>query len=236
MNVRHLIALFCVACAPFVSAQVQLEKPTTPPASTETTPSASPSTAEPTAPAPAQTPAPAPVTLPPPPEPPRAANPIGLLILAIILSHVCLPVGVIIGIVLLLLVLKLFRGGITKVLLGVAATSGGAKAIRTALVVIGCFIVLPAGFMGLNWASKWMDYRVSGATWWIYGLVVSVLTGLVFFSIVKAIARALKKKFMGNMGGMAGLAGMGGMGGFVGMPGMNGGRDLPGRNRGKKRR
>jgi hypothetical protein len=68
-------------------------------------------------------------------------------------------------------------------------------------------------------------------------LVVSVLTGFVFFTIVRAIARGVKKKFAGKMGGMmGGMGGMGGFGGMGGMGGMGGGRDLPGRQRGKKRR
>jgi hypothetical protein len=159
------------------------------------------------------------------------------LILAVILAHICLPIGVLIGLVLLLVVIKFFRGGVTKLVMGMAATGGGARAIRGVLVIVGCFIVLPAGFMGLNWASKWMDHRVSAPTWWIYGLVVSVLTGFVFFTLVKAIARALKQKFMGKMGGMmGGFGGMGGMSGFGGMNGVGGGRNLPGRERGKKRR
>src|SRR5688572_314512 len=214
MNVRYLIALLCLAFAPFVRAQVQLEKPNPP--ATETAPAPAPNAT--TAPAPAPTsstdattapapaPAPAPIFLPPPPppEPPRAANPIGLLILAVILSHVCLPLGLLVGLILLLVVIKFFRGGLTKLVMGMAATGGGARAIRGVLVLIGCFIVLPSGFMGLNWASKWMDYRVAGPTWFFYGLVVSVLTGLVFFTLVRAIARALKKKFLGKMGGMMG--------------------------------
>jgi hypothetical protein len=175
--------------------------------------------------------------MPPPSEPPRADNPIGLLILAVVLAHICLPLGVLIGIVLLLLILKLYRGGIMKILMGLAAT-GGARVIKKVLIFVGCLIVLPAGFLGLNWATKIMDARVSGATWFIYGVVVSVLTGLVFFSLMKAIARTLKKRFAGRMGGMMGsMGGMGGMGGFGGMGGpgglIGGTRD---KSRGKKRR
>lgn len=227
MNLRYLIALVFFGCAPFLSAQVELEKPNNP------APSAEPAPAE-SVPAPQTAPAPVQFPAPPPPAPPREENPLGLLILAVILAHICLPLGLLIGLVLLLIVIKFFRGGLTKLVMGMAATGGGAKAMRGVLIMIGCFIVIPAGFMGLNWAAKWMDHRVSGATWWIYGLVVSVLTGFVFFSVMRAIARAVKKKFMGKMGGMMG--GLGGMGGFGGMGGMGGGRDLPGKSRGKKRR
>jgi hypothetical protein len=177
MNFRHLLVLGTVlmlVAAAF--GQVPLENPS--PA----------------------TPAPAPsMPLAPPPEP-QAESPFGLLILAVILAHVCLPLSLILVLVVMLLGFRLFRGGLTKVLMGLAA-AGGAKGLKGILSVIGCIVVLPAGFLGLNWAARWLDHPVSGATWWVYWLVVCVVTGLVFVTLAKAVGRALKQKFMGRMGG-----------------------------------
>jgi hypothetical protein len=177
MNFRHLLVLGSVLMLVAVAfGQVPLENPS------------------PATPAPAT-----PMPLAPPPEP-QAESPFGLLILAVILAHVCLPLSLILVLVVMLLGFRLFRGGLTKVLMGLAA-AGGAKGLKGILSVIGCIVVLPAGFLGLNWAARWLDHPVSGVTWWVYWLAVCVVTGLVFVSIAKAVGRALKQKFMGRMGG-----------------------------------
>jgi hypothetical protein len=245
--------LALVGIADAWAQEPQLEK-TNPPSGAPAVPAATPGTSSAPAPSegavppptntPAATPAPAaPVPLmPPPAEPPPQQNPIGLLILAVILAHVCLPLSLIAGIIILLIIVRLFKGGLTKLAMGLAA-GGGLKALKQLLLFIGCLIVLPAGLLGLNWAVKWMDYRLEDSTWWIYGLVVSVLTGLVFFALMKAIARVLKKQLMGRMGGMAGMMGgmRGGGGGFPGGFGggfgdlLGGGGDSP-KDRRKKRR
>lgn len=180
MNLRHLLSfVFVVMLVATTYGQVPLENPV---------------------------PSPVPVLPPPPPEP-QAENPFGLLVLAVILAHVCLPLSLVLVLIVLLLCFRLFRGGLTKVLMGLAA-AGGAKGLKGILTVIGCIVVLPAGFMGLNWAARWLDHPVSGGTWWVYALVVCVMTGLVFVSVAKAVGRALKQKFMGRMGaGMMGQFG-----------------------------
>jgi hypothetical protein len=181
MNLRSLfIVVFALLLVAIVSGQVPLENPV---------------------------PQPAPVTsVPPPPPPPepQTSNPIGLLILAVVLAHVCLPLSLLMMVIVLLVCFKLFRGGLTKFVMGLAA-AGGAKGLKGILTTLGCLVVLPAGFMGLNWAVRWLDYPVPGATRWIYALVVSVVTGWVFFTLMKAVVRAAKQKLMGRMG--AGLMG-----------------------------
>jgi hypothetical protein len=215
MNLRYLtIVLFLVFGAFAFGQEPQLEKPADAPAA-------------PAAPAATQpSPAPAP------------QNPFGLLILGVILAHVCLPLGVIVAIILLLILIRVFKGQMMKLAMGAAATGGVARVIKSVLITLGVLIVLPAGFMGLNWASKWMDHRVSGVTYGVYGIVVSVVTGFVFFALMKAVGRALKKNLAGKMGGMGGMmGGMGGMGGFGGFPGMGGDqRELRGKPRGGKKR
>src|SRR5687768_8748620 len=114
MILRYLI--FTVVLLAFgigLDAQVQLEKPSP----TESVPARPPSPA----------PAPAPVTpIPTPPAEPASQSPFGLLILGVILAHVCLPISLILCLVVLLIGFRLFRGGLTKVLMGIAA-AGGAK-------------------------------------------------------------------------------------------------------------
>ena len=241
MNLRHFTFAFFVLFGAFAIGQTpQLEKPAEParaPAATQPATTAPDSTPKPAA-APVSTPAPAPMPMPPPPEPPAAKNPLGLLILGVILAHVCLPLGVIIALILVLILARVFKGALMKLAMGAAAAGGFARIIKAVLVTLGFLIVLPSGFLGLNWASKWTDHRVYGATYWIYGLVVAVVTGFVFFALMKAVGRALKKQLAGRLGGMGGMmGGMGGMGGFGGFPGMNGDqRELRGKPRGGKKR
>lgn len=176
---------------------------------------------------------PLPAPLPEPPQSPPTNSPVGLLILAIVMAHVSLPITLA-GLLLILIVLvRVFKSGLTKFLMQVAAAGGGVKALKGILVTLGCIVVLPAGLMGLNFAAKILDQPVNGPTWWIYGLAVSVLTGMVFFALMKKVGQVLKKQLAGKMGG--GFGGMmGGMGGFGGMGGMGGMKDP--RKGGKPRR
>lgn len=249
MNLRSVLTLLVFGLGTLAHAQVELEKSAPPAPGPQPTlqPAPAPAPAQP-APAPAPTsappatpqaaPAPAPFSMPPPPEPPAARSPIGLLILAVILAHVCLPLGVVIGVLLLFLIVRFFRGGLMKLAMGLAASGGAARAIKGVLVVVGSLIVFPSGFLGLNWAAGWMDYPVSGGTYWVYGIVVSVLTGFVFVAVAKTIGRALKKSLAGRMGMMGGMRGMGGgFEGFAGFGGMgDNSRDLRDRKGKKKRR
>ena len=237
MKLHYLILFLFLALCALSQGQVNLEKP-----ANETPPPSAPATAPEPAPA-APAPAPPAMPLPPPSDPPpESKNPFGLLVLAVILAHVCLPVGVLIALILVMILLRVFKGGIMKLVVALA-TGGGAQAIKKVLGFLGILIVVPAGFLGLNWASKWSDHRVEGPTFMVYGVLVAFLTGFVFFTIMRAVATALKKRFLGKgmAGMMKGMGGMGGMGGLGGLEGMLGGGDRGDRDRrggkgGKRRR
>lgn len=165
---------------------------------------------------PLENPVPSMPAMPPPPEP-KDPSPVGLLILAVILAHVCLPLSVIIALLIAILLVRMFKSGLTKFFMGVMA-AGGMKSIKGLLSFIGGLIVLPAGMLGFHWATRIMDHPASGATWWIYALLVSVLTGMVFFTLAKAVGRIAKKQLAAKFGGGM-MGGLGGMGGFGNMPG-----------------
>jgi hypothetical protein len=169
-----------------------------------------------------------PLTAPlPPVEPPNA---VGLIILAIVLAHVCLPLCLLGYLLLGWIVMKLFRTSLPMLAMGIVQR-GGLQAFKKIGIALGVLIVLPSGFMGLRWAARILEHPMDGATAWVFGFGISVVTGIVFLALVKAIARRVKQQLAGKMGGMMGGFGQAPFGEKPMKPAKRGGQRPPDRKK-----